>query len=500
MAHSGGLGWPLGRLFNYLRRSTKAAGLRDERLDTLYFVLASLNVITLVAVLSLNHVTLTAFHGGVNTSSVWSDRQNHLTELSRRARAVDTPANDIFESHDVTRERARLAEASTGFRVQLATIYNHLGVHRLSARDAEVLDELEAASEIMSALEATSERTLDDFERGDEEHAVRDMALADRSFRDLMSHLESAARILENGRREDLARQLSSAHRMQFLELAFGACAILVIGAIVAAGVRVAAVVRDTSEQQKHMLRELGQTRDRLRQYADDVSHELRVPISRMRLKAELLLSQPRSVERYQDGIEKILAQCNELTFITDALLFIARAENTSVALRCEWLELDRELGVLTDYFTALAELAGIELTLSRNGGMVWADRALLQRAVSNLIRNALAHTPRGSCVSIAGRGDSDAAWIEVRDNGPGLSETLLPKVFDRFQRGRESEGGAGLGLPIVKSVMDLHGGRVSLISDQGLIARLEFPAPEGVVTAGETSGGDAGLRTPEPN
>ncbi|MEQ1820861.1 MAG: ATP-binding protein, partial [Terricaulis sp.] len=203
---------------------------------------------------------------------------------------------------------------------------------------------------------------------------------------------------------------------------------------------------------------------------------------------------------RYQDGIEKILAQCNELTFITDALLFIARAENTSVALRCEWLDMDRELGVLADYFTAPAEHAGIDLTLGGKGGMVWADRALLQRAVSNLIRNALTHTPRGSSVSIAGRGNSDAAWVEVRDNGPGLSEALLPKVFDRFQRGRESEGGAGLGLAIVKSVMDLHGGRVSLVSDRGLIARLDFPVPEGVVAPGETSGDVARLQAPEPN
>ena len=140
------MGSPFLRLFNHLRGGIKALGLRHERLDTLYFVLASLNILTLGAVLALNHVTLTAFHEGVNTSSVWSDRQNHLTELSRRARAVDTPPNDIFESHDAVRERARLNEASAGFRQQLAEMYSHLGAHRLSARDAEVLDELEARS------------------------------------------------------------------------------------------------------------------------------------------------------------------------------------------------------------------------------------------------------------------------------------------------------------------------------------------------------------------
>ncbi|MEQ1489590.1 MAG: ATP-binding protein [Terricaulis sp.] len=500
MARSGGSGSPLGRLFRYLQRGINALGLRHERLDTLYFVLAGLNIATLGAVLWLNHATLTAFREGVNNSSVWSDRQNHLTELSRRARAVDTPPNDIFESHDAPRERVRLAEASEGFRQQLAAMYRHLGAHRLSARDAEVLDELEAASEIITALERISRRTLDDFERGQETQASRDMVLADRTFRELMGHLESAARILEDGRREDLAREFASARRMQVLEFAFGACAILMIGFVLAAGVQVAAVVRENSERQRRMLRELGETRDRLRQYADDVSHELRVPISRMRLDAELLLSQPRSVEAYHGGIETIIEQCNELTSMTEALLFIARAENTSVAVKGEWLDVGRELSLLADYYTAPAEQAGIELTLVNAVGTMWADRALLQRSVSNLIRNALAHAPRGSRVWIAAQGDADSAWIEVRDNGPGLSDALLPRVFDRFQRGRDSEGGAGLGLAIVKSIMDLHGGKISLVTDNGLIARLEFPAPHNGLPDSEKIAGDTRSRATQLN
>ena len=78
----------------------------------------------------------------------------------------------------------------------------------------------------MTALERVSGRTLDDFEHGKEGQASRDMVLADRTFRDLMGHLESAARILENGRREDLATQLASARRMQGLDFAIFACAI----------------------------------------------------------------------------------------------------------------------------------------------------------------------------------------------------------------------------------------------------------------------------------
>jgi signal transduction histidine kinase len=480
LTRSAGIGSPEERGAGVLQRTVRAFGLRHERLDAFYFVLAALNIITLCAVLILNHATLSAFSGGVSTSSIWSDRQNHLIELARSARAVDTPPNDIFESHDIVRERARLAAASEEFRAQLAAMYEHLGEHRLSERDAEVLDELSAASELMTTLEAISARTLSDFERGDERLASRDMARADRTYGELMNRLEAAATVLERGRREDLEQRRAGARRMQLLEYAFGLCAILVVGFVVAAGVQVAAVVRDTSREQKRMLRELGEARDRLRQYADDVSHELRVPISRMRLDAELLLSHERSNESYRAGIEELLTQCNELSGITEALLFIARAENTSVALKPHWLDLAKELRVLADYFAAPAENAGIEIVMRDVSGAVWADRALMQRAVSNLIRNALAHAPRGSSVWITAGSAADGAWIEIADNGPGISAEFLPRVFDRFQRGRESGAGAGLGLAIVKSIMDLHGGDVVLTSSAGLVARLEFPVPAG--------------------
>lgn len=490
MAQLGGLGPPVERRYKGLRGIIRSFGLRHERLDTFYFVLAGLNIITLFAVLILNHATLTAFSGGVNTSSIWSDRQNHLIELARSARAVDTPPNDIFESHDTERERARLAAASANFHEQLAAMYAHLSVHRLSERDAEVLDQLAAASELMTALEAISARTLTDFDSGDERLASRDMVLADRTYGELMNRLEAVATILERGRREDLEQRRARAHGMQLLEYAFGACALLVVGFVLVAGIQVAAVVRNTSQEQRRMLGELRETRDRLRQYADDVSHELRVPISRMRLDAEILLSQERSKEHYRGGIEEILTQCNELSGITEALLFIARAENTSVALKADWLDLTKELALLAEYFTAPAENAGIEIIMREVSGPVWADRALVQRAVSNLIRNALAHTPRGSAVSIRAHGSADGAWVEIADNGPGLSAELLPRVFDRFQRGRESEGGAGLGLAIVKSIMDLHGGKILLTSGQGLVARLEFPAPQRLdVTEGRAAG-----------
>ncbi|WP_228126840.1 ATP-binding protein [Candidatus Viadribacter manganicus] len=460
-------------------RFVNALSLRQDRLDILYVVLAGLNLVTLGAVLLLNHATLTAFQEGADTSRLWSARQSRIIELASRARAVDAPPNDVFETRDPEAERRRLEAAAHQFDVQMSSVIGDFQAHRISHRDDEILAQITRAQLQMQGLLEVAHATLDNFAAGRETQASRDMVLTDRAFSQLMARLEAASAMVERERSENLDAQLASAHGMQGLELSFAIAVFFVMAIVVAVAVQVAALVRRNTIEQQRMLGELADTRDRLRQYADDVSHELRLPISRMRLEAELMLNQPRSPEHYRSGIEGILAQCNELSTMTEGLLFIARAENTKVALRSEWLDLERELGLLADYFAAPADDAGIELCVVGAKGRVWADRTLLQRALSNLITNVLTHAPRGSCVKLQARQSAGSTIIEVEDNGPGVPAHLLAHLFTRFQRGDGAQAGSGLGLAIVKSIMDMHGGKVELASANGFRVELTFPHTE---------------------
>jgi two-component system heavy metal sensor histidine kinase CusS len=155
-------------------------------------------------------------------------------------------------------------------------------------------------------------------------------------------------------------------------------------------------------------------------------------------------------------------------------LLFLARAESPLPHLRCERVDVGDLLDRVRDYYEASAADSGVSLNTLVAAEPVVAelDRALLQRAVGNLVSNALANTPAGGAVVLEACADSSTIQIRISDTGVGIPADALPRVFDRFFRVDSSRsqgsGGTGLGLAIVKSIVELHGGRVEISSQSG--------------------------------
>jgi two-component system heavy metal sensor histidine kinase CusS len=304
------------------------------------------------------------------------------------------------------------------------------------------------------------------------------MAVLDRAFHVLLGRLDDALATVEAGRAEHLELQLARARELRTLEILIACAVILIVCLVAFYGSYIGRTMRANETLRAQMLDEVAAARDRLQHYANDVSHELRGPISKMRLDAEVLLRHDRTGEQYKDGIESILVETQRLTSIVESLLFLARAENTQVSLQPAPLNAQKELALIVEFFAAAAEKNGISLSVRPARGVIWADRALFQRAVSNLVSNALAHVGPGGGVAISVRAEAAAAIVEVADTGPGIAPDLLARVFDRFQRGDASGSGLGLGLAITKSIMELHGGSIELTSPPGagVTARLRFP------------------------
>lgn len=220
----------------------------------------------------------------------------------------------------------------------------------------------------------------------------------------------------------------------------------------------------------------------RISQFSADIAHELRTPLHILRGEAELALSRTRSSEDYRTCIESAAEEYERLTWMVDALLFLARTEQPGALLDKQGLALDREIAAVCAFHQAMADEQEVALMAS-GAGMVRADAGLLRRALGNLIVNALRHTPSGGRIIIEARETPDrAAEIVVRDTGDGIAPDDLPHIFDRFYRAdsaRTRKGGTGLGLAIVQSIMHLHGGVVSLQSEleHGTAVTLEFPA-----------------------
>jgi two-component system heavy metal sensor histidine kinase CusS len=229
------------------------------------------------------------------------------------------------------------------------------------------------------------------------------------------------------------------------------------------------------------MLMRLSKSFDQLTQFSADLAHELRTPINNLMGESEVALSRPRSTDEYRQILESNLEEYGRVSQIIETLLFLARAENTEIALHKTRLDGRAELEAACSYLEALAEEHGVRL-ICQGQGFLYADAQLFKRVLSNLLLNAIQHTPADGeiCASIQ-TADDGTAIISVQDSGCGIAAEHLPKLFDRFYRvtSARSEEGTGLGLAIVKSIMDLHGGTASMTSepDHGTLVTLRFTA-----------------------
>jgi two-component system heavy metal sensor histidine kinase CusS len=231
------------------------------------------------------------------------------------------------------------------------------------------------------------------------------------------------------------------------------------------------------------MLDGLEQSFARLSRFSADIAHELRTPVHSLRGEVEVALSKPRSPEEYRDVLASSLEECGRLAHLIDRLLFLARAENPQTQIVREPCGLATELSKVREFYEVAAAEAGIRLLIEVAEGVhTDLDRSLFQRAAGNLVANALAHTPPAGVVTVRATGDATSTRVDVIDTGCGISADHLPHVFDRFYRAdptRSSRNGSvGLGLAIVRSITELHGGTVEIASDVGRGTRVTMIFP----------------------
>lgn len=230
------------------------------------------------------------------------------------------------------------------------------------------------------------------------------------------------------------------------------------------------------------MLDRLEESFDRLSRFSADLAHELRTPINSLMGTADVILAKERPSAEYRHVIESSLEEYSRLSRMIERLLFLARASNNEIRIEKFPLDMHVELARIHELYRSMAEEQGVEI-MCYGEGTFYAERDLFGRAVSNLLANALQHTPAGGRVTLSGtRLSEHLAEVRVSDTGAGIPAEHLDMIFDRFYRvdsaRSKSTGGVGLGLAIVKSIMDLHGGTVRVESrpDQGTTFVLAFP------------------------
>ncbi len=245
--------------------------------------------------------------------------------------------------------------------------------------------------------------------------------------------------------------------------------------------------VRDLVIAFNGMLGRLESSFRRLSDFSADIAHELRTPVSNLMTQTEVALSHARSPEEYREVLASNLEEYERIARMVSDMLFLAQAENGHLLHSSEGVNLADEARALIDFYEALAEEQGVRITLKGEASVI-ADRSMMRRALSNLLSNALRHTPSGGTVEISISSQGGLAKLAVRNYGDTIPAAQLSRIFERFHRAspeRHRHGeGAGLGLAITRSIVETHGGRIEVTSDAGVtVFTLQLPlAPAAAV------------------
>jgi heavy metal sensor kinase len=228
-----------------------------------------------------------------------------------------------------------------------------------------------------------------------------------------------------------------------------------------------------------------------IKEISDNIAHDLRSPVTRIRGLAEVTLTTQGPVNDFEIMAASTIEECDRLLDMINTMLVISRTEAGVEKGEFCLIDMDKLLEQACELFLPWAEDKGINLTFNRVGSFqIRGDLPMVQRMISNLLDNAIKYTPSGGTVHIRAHADTES-WgvIEVSDTGTGIAEEDLGLVFERFYRGDQSRSlpGTGLGLSLARAVALSHGGTISVNSVPGegstFVVRLPLAEPRGKMT-----------------
>ncbi|MCT6701040.1 heavy metal sensor histidine kinase [Rheinheimera sp. 4Y26] len=231
--------------------------------------------------------------------------------------------------------------------------------------------------------------------------------------------------------------------------------------------------LRELVESFNEMINNLQQGFTRLSEFSADIAHELRTPLSNLITQTQVTLGKERSLEEYRELLYSNLEEQERLAKMVSDMLWLAKTDHGLLKLHPQQVALQPLINQLFEFFELLADEKQVRLSYSGPELQLSADKVMLQRALSNLLSNAIRHADAGSTVGVTVSQQAAYCCIQVSNCGTTIPAQHLPSLFDRFyrvdpSRQRHSEG-AGLGLAMVKSIVELHGGQVAVSSEQGL-------------------------------
>ena len=222
-----------------------------------------------------------------------------------------------------------------------------------------------------------------------------------------------------------------------------------------------------------------------LKEISNNIAHDLRTPLTRIRSAAETTVSGEETISNYRVMAGDVTEECDRLVEMINTMLEIARADSGAAELTFEDVDLNKMVKQACELMLPMAEMKGIQLEqdISKGALQLQADRMRLQRVVANLLDNAIKYTPEKGSISVATSCDNGHVKFVTKDTGVGIPAEEQEHVFDRFYRcdSSRSQPGNGLGLSLVQALVVAHGGRIELNSsaDGGTTITVVLPVSQ---------------------
>jgi heavy metal sensor kinase len=218
-----------------------------------------------------------------------------------------------------------------------------------------------------------------------------------------------------------------------------------------------------------------------IREMSDNIAHDLRSRITRIRGMAEVTLTTGKSLSEYENMAASTIEECDRLLDMINMMLMISKTESGVDKLSREEIDLAGLIRQACELFEPAAEDKGVTLTCDVPGGIILSgDTRMIQRMFSNLLDNAIKYTPTGGSVTVSVSEDDKQLFVSVKDTGIGISPSDQPRIFERFYRCDQSrsQAGIGLGLSLARAIARAHGGDITVTSspNQGSTFTIAFP------------------------
>ena len=243
----------------------------------------------------------------------------------------------------------------------------------------------------------------------------------------------------------------------------------------------------ELTEVLNNLLERIDKSFRSLKQFTSDASHELRTPISAIKLMCEVNLQKNQSIESYKDTLIAVIEENNRMMELIESLLLLARGDAGVLKPQKTRFKISDKVEEVVNLLSVLAEEKKQSLTTNLDTHLyVVADSSLIRQAIIGLVHNAITYSPKNSLIHIETFQQNENVCLSVSDQGPGIPKEHQGLIFDRFFRVKSDRarlsGGTGLGLSIVKWISEIHDGNILYLNNNPKGSRFNFEIPGGSV------------------